>query len=72
MEIRTVSTSKEGHRFLFRYEVGHEDEVLDTIARLAEQDSCSLDWVDAATLCFQVTRQSAVGCCNALVPWHEV
>ena len=71
MRIRSLSLESNGHQFIFRYAAGREEEVLDAIVDLAEQDRCALDWVDAATLSFQVAQQSAADCCEALVPWSR-
>ncbi len=56
---RTLALATEGRRFVFRYGSGRENEVMDHIWRLAEQGRCGLDWVDAATLCFQAACQAA-------------
>ena len=59
MTTRTVSFAKEGHQYLFRYEVGLEDEILEAVMALAEDSRANLDWLDAATLSFQVAHEAA-------------
>jgi hypothetical protein len=71
MRVRSLALESNGHQFMFRYAAGREEEVLDQIVALAEDSTCALDWVDAATLSFQVAQQSAADCCEALVPWSR-
>jgi hypothetical protein len=59
MATRTLSLVKDGHRYVFRYATGSEDAVLDEILRLAESADANFDWLDAATLSFQVTHYAA-------------
>ncbi len=59
MRMRNITFAKDGHTFVFRYAPGHEDEVVDEIMRLAEDEDCSLDWLDAATLSFQIAQSAA-------------
>jgi len=68
MSTRTLSLAKDGHRYIFRYLPGAEEDVLDEIMRLAESDESHLDWLDAATLSFQVTHLAAVDCLGAMGP----
>jgi len=57
---RTLNLTKGDHTYVFRYAPGCEDLILDEIAALAEDDGCDLDWLDAATLGFQVARSAAI------------
>jgi hypothetical protein len=71
MNKRAVSLVKGGHRYLFTYGPESESHVIDEIMRLAEDPGCNLDWLDAATLGFQVARDAADECCKALqAPSH--
>jgi len=66
MTTRTISLVKGGHKYIFRYSSGCEDEVVDEIMRLAEDPRSDLDWLDAATLSFQITQYAAEDCANTL------
>jgi hypothetical protein len=68
MGTRTISLAKGGHKYVFRYSPGCEDDILDSIVDLAECDESPIDWLDAATLSFQVTQNTAAGCVEALSP----
>ncbi len=59
MAKRVLSFTKSGETFLFRYPAGLEDDVIDTVMELAEAPHCPLDWLDAATLSFQVAQYAA-------------
>jgi len=71
MTTRTLCLVKGGHRYVFRYSPGGEDDMLDAIMELAESDSSPIDWLDAATLSFQVTRNTAADCLQAMSPTDE-
>lgn len=62
MTPRTVSLSKNGHTYMFRYPTGQEDLVVEEIMYLADDRSADFDWMDAATLSFQVTEMAACDC----------
>ena len=66
MNTRTLSLVKGGHRYVFRYSPGCEDEIVDAIIALAENDEAPVDWLDAATLSFQVTQYTAADCADAM------
>jgi len=66
MTTRTLTLAKGGHKYVFRYAPGYEDDVVDEIMRLAEDAQTNLDWLDAATLSFQVAHYAADGCCDIL------
>jgi hypothetical protein len=68
METRTLSLAKGGHKYVFRYRPGAENEIVDEIMNLAESREANLDWLDAATLGFQVAQHASEGCCEALMP----
>ncbi len=58
---RVLSLAKDSHKYIFRYTPGCEQQVIDEIMRLADDPDTSLDWLDAATLGFQVAQQAAGG-----------
>lgn len=47
---------KEGHRYVFRYEAGEEQVMLDTIERMVAKPDSPLSWYDAAMLSGQLGR----------------
>jgi hypothetical protein len=64
--MRSLTLTKDGHRYAFRYLPGSEDEIVVELMRLAEDADCNLDWLDAATLSFQVTQNAAMDCYDAV------
>jgi hypothetical protein len=66
MSTRTLTLVKGGHKYVFRYSPGCEDEIVDAITALAEDDQAPVDWLDAATLSFQITQYTAADCAEAL------
>ena len=66
--MRTLSLTKDAHRYLFRYNEGSECEVLEAVAELASDPGCNFDWVDAASLSFQITCEQASSCLKAMAP----
>lgn len=59
MSKRLLTFSKAGHSFLFQYPVGCEDEIVGRLMQLAEDPDCPMEWLDAATLSFQVAQYAA-------------
>lgn len=59
MKMRTLTLTKDGHQYAFRYAPGSEDRIVEELMRLAEDEDCNLDWLDAAALSFQVTHKAA-------------
>ncbi|RJP31719.1 MAG: hypothetical protein C4547_15080 [Phycisphaerales bacterium] len=55
--VRQLSLSKGKERFVFRYRAGQEADVIDTLARMAEDGDSGLDWFDAAILSYQMGRR---------------
>lgn len=47
---------KDQEKFVFRYEPGNEEEVLDAFVNMANNRASSFDWFDAAVLSFQLTK----------------
>lgn len=54
--MRQVSLCKNGHWYIFRYHVGKEADVIESMATLALNDS-DFDWFDAAILSYQIGRR---------------
>jgi hypothetical protein len=55
--IRQLSLVKGEERFVFRYQAGHEPEVIDAFAALAGDRASRFDWFDAAVLSYQMGRR---------------
>ena len=68
MKMRTLTLAKQGHSYLFRYGPGCEDAVVDEFMAVADDPDAPFDWVDAATLSFQVARYTAESCDSVLKP----
>ena len=57
---RQLVLNKGAEKFIFRYENGAEDELLDALIERAKDDRTDFDWFDAAVLSFKLT-QSLIG-----------
>ena len=55
--IRQLSLVKGEERFVFRYQTGHEPDVIDAFASLAADQKSRFDWFDAAVLSYQMGRR---------------
>ena len=55
-KIRQLILNKSGEKFIFRYEDGREDELLDVLVEQAKNNRTSFDWFDAAVLSFKLTQ----------------
>ena len=66
--MRTLALTKQSHRYVFRYNEGSECEVLEAVAALASDPTNDFDWVDAASLSFQITCEQASSCLKAMTP----
>ena len=53
-EMKTLSLVKGGQTFCFRYEVGQESAVLETLIDAVKRRDRAFDWVDAAVLSHQL------------------
>lgn len=53
---RQLVLNKGGEKFIFRYEPGHEDELLDALIEQAKDRRTDFDWFDAAVLSFKLTQ----------------
>ncbi len=57
---RQLVLNKGQERFIFRYEDGREDDLLNTLIDHARDSKTDFDWFDAAVLSFKLT-QSLIG-----------
>ncbi len=53
---RQLMLNKGAERFIFRYDQGHEDELLDAIIDQVKDKRTDFDWFDAAVLSFKLTQ----------------
>ena len=53
---KELSLLKGDQKFLFRYEPGSEEEVLDAFVQMAHDRNQDFDWFDAAVLSFQLSK----------------
>ena len=58
--------NKGAEKFIFRYEHGKEDELLDALIEQAKDKRTDFDWFDAAVLSFKLT-QSLIGQADELL-----
>ena len=63
---RQLILNKGAEKYIFRYENGSEDELLDALIDQAKDNRTSFDWFDAAVLSFKLT-QLLVGQANELL-----
>ena len=63
---RQLVLSKGEEKFIFRYENGREDELLDVLIEQAKDKRTGFDWFDAAVLSFKLT-QSLIGQADELL-----
>jgi hypothetical protein len=63
---RQLILNKGNERFIFRYEDGHEDALLDVLIDQARDSRTEFDWFDAAVLSFKLT-QSLIGQAESLM-----
>ena len=57
---RQLVLNKGREKFIFRYDSGCEDELLDALIEEAKSNRTNFDWFDAAVLSFKLT-QSLIG-----------
>jgi len=55
-EQKELSLLKGTERFIFRYDPGSEESVLDSFVDMANNKSNNFDWFDAAVLSFQLSK----------------
>lgn len=65
---RQLILKKDGQKFIFRYDSGCEDELLDALIEQAKDSRTDFDFFDAAVLSFKLT-QLLVGQADELL--HE-
>lgn len=53
---RQLVLNKGAEKFIFRYENGREDELLDALIERAKDKRTDFDWFDAAVLSFKLTQ----------------
>ena len=58
--------NKGAEKYIFRYENGREDELLDALIEQAKDKRTDFDWFDAAVLSFKLT-QSLIGQADELL-----
>lgn len=58
--------NKAGEKYIFRYETGQEDKLLDALIEQAKDNRTNFDWFDAAVLSFKLT-QSLIGQANEIL-----
>jgi len=66
---RQLVLNKGTEKFIFRYENGREDELLDALIEQAKSERTSFDWFDAAALSFKLT-QSLIGQADELLSFQ--
>lgn len=63
---RQLVLNKGKEKFIFRYEAGCEDQLLDSLIDQAKNSRTDFDWFDAAVLSFKLT-QSLIGQADELL-----
>jgi hypothetical protein len=63
---RQLILNKGKEKFIFRYDAGCEDELLDALIEQAKDSRTEFDWFDAAVLSFKLT-QSLIGQADELL-----
>ena len=58
-EVKTLSLVKGGQHYCFRYEVGHEAKVLDSLVDMVNRRDLGFDWFDAAVMSHQLGQHLA-------------
>lgn len=53
---RQLVLNKGAERYIFRYDAGREDELLDSLIDAAKDPRTNFDWFDAAVLSFKLTQ----------------
>jgi hypothetical protein len=71
MTTKTMKFAKAGQNYIFRYRNDMQDEMIDHIMGLAESSEYNVDWLDAATLSFQIAQHAAIGDSGQIVPSIE-
>ncbi len=53
---RQLTLNKGPEKFIFRYDLGREDELIDAMIDQAKDARTDFDWFDAAVLSFKLTQ----------------
>jgi hypothetical protein len=53
---RQMVLNKGAEKFIFRYEPGHEDQLLDALIDQVKDKRTGFDWFDAAVLSFKLSQ----------------
>ncbi len=67
---RQLVLNKGAEKYIFRYENGREDELLDALIDQANDKRTDFDWFDAAVLSFKLT-QSLISQADELLNEHS-
>ena len=59
-EKKQLILNKGHEKFIFRYDSGSEDQLLDALMDQASNEKIDFDWFDAAVLSFKLTRSLIV------------
>ena len=54
--MRQLVLNKGSEKYVFRYEGGSEDQLLDALIEQARDERTAFDWFDAAVLSFRLTQ----------------
>ncbi len=63
---RQMILNKGAEKFIFRYEPGHEDQLLDALIDQVKDHRTDFDWFDAAVLSFKLS-QTLIGRAEGLL-----
>ena len=63
---KQIVLKKGRQKFIFRYENGCEDKLLDVLVEQAQSGKTDFDWFDAAVVSYKLT-QSLIGQANELI-----
>ena len=63
---RQLVLNKGKEKYIFRYDSGYEDQLLDALIEQAKDKRTDFDWFDAAVLSFKLT-QSLIGQADELL-----
>jgi len=64
---RQLVLNKGAEKYIFRYEQGREDELLDALIDQVKDERTDFDWFDAAVISFKLT-QTLIGRAEQLLP----
>lgn len=56
-DMQELTLMKGSQQYLFRYETGHEEAILDSFVEMARDRGSEFDWFDAAVMSFQLSKQ---------------